>query len=65
MPLPRVRRGARPDEEEAGSGAAEAPKAQNDADASLGDRVPCVLDGHSQLKGDELDQVEVMSFNEN
>ena len=38
---------------------------QTDADASLGDRVPCVLDGHSQLKGDELDQVEVMSFNEN
>ena len=36
-----------------------------DADASLGDRVPCVLYGHSQLKGDELDQVEVMSFNEN
>ena len=36
-----------------------------DADVSLGDRVPCVLDGHSQLKGDELDQVEVMSFNEN
>ena len=34
----------------------------HDADASLGDRVPCVLYGHSQLKGDELDQVEVMSF---
>ena len=42
MPLPRVRRGARPDEEEAGSGAAEAPKAQKagPAERAPGSPVP-------------------------